>query len=423
MSPLRPHFVTRVAAGSTCWRRVTLVLVAMLSFLHPSLWAEREYPEGPGEFIEQLSPDGKFAVLREVTASEEAKSARFKLISLPDKRVVLPALASAEAPENGMRRLLWAPDSRRFALHVEVTQRVDTTVIFQRNREEFVEVAVLPHWEPAREAIARRARQLGWKSVIPASQIEDSVEPLRWLGPDALRVKALHKRNYANEPREVSESFAAKCQWTATFDSKGHAKNGAPSGVKVWLDMVKDEPSATISPNGNYSFEAAEPAPKKSSDIKWRVVSLRPRRVLGEVRVAGTWSPDSSAALIFGERVELVQIANGPSLRMVDLGKQVEQLFLPEYRRCHPEVVAGAEKFIITSSGKGADGTFENDWVFDDAGNVLIQCEASAVTAGKTSSRTTWLARLDAVWSVKEAKFAKAKITLGLCENPAADDQ
>ena len=54
MSPLRPHFVTRVAAGSTCWRRVTLVLVAMLSFLHPSLWAEREYPEGPGEFIEQL---------------------------------------------------------------------------------------------------------------------------------------------------------------------------------------------------------------------------------------------------------------------------------------------------------------------------------------------------------------------------------
>src|SRR5882724_2081228 len=179
MSPLRPHFMTRVAAGSTCWRRVTLVLVAMLAFLHPSLWAEREYPEGPGEFIEQLSPDGKFAVLREVTASEEAKSARFKLISLPDKRVVLPVLASAEAPENGMRRLLWAPDSKRFALHVEVTQRVDTTVIFQRNREEFVEVAVLPNWEPAREAIAKRARQLRWKSAIPTSHIEDSVEPTR----------------------------------------------------------------------------------------------------------------------------------------------------------------------------------------------------------------------------------------------------
>jgi len=45
------------------------------------------------------------------------------------------------------------------------------------------------------------------------------------------------------------------------------------------------------------------------------------------------------------------------------------------------------------------------------------------VTAGKTSSRTTWLARLDAVWSVKEAKFAKAKITLGCAKNPAADDQ
>ena len=263
MSPLRPHFVTRVAAGSTCWRRVTLVLVAMLSFLHPSLWAEREYPEGPGEFIEQLSPDGKFAVLREVTASEEAKSARFKLISLPDKRVVLPALASAEAPENGMRRLLWAPDSKRFALHVEVTQRVDTTVIFQRNREEFVEVAVLPNWEPAREAIAKRARQLGWKSAIPTSHIEDSVEPLRWLGPDALRVEALHKRNYANESREVSESLAAKCKWTSTFDSKGHAKNGAPSGMKVWLDMVEPEPRSMTSPDGKYAFEADSSPPEK----------------------------------------------------------------------------------------------------------------------------------------------------------------
>src|SRR6266536_3110413 len=105
MSPLRPHFVTRVAAGSTYWRTVTLVLMAMLAFLHPLLWAERADPEVPGEFIEQLSPDGKFAVLREVTASEEAQSARFKLISLPDKRVVIPALASVEAPENGMRRL------------------------------------------------------------------------------------------------------------------------------------------------------------------------------------------------------------------------------------------------------------------------------------------------------------------------------
>jgi hypothetical protein len=162
---------------------VLLALVAMLAFSHPSLSAENEPPRSTGEFIEQLSPDGKFAVLREVTASVEAKSARFKLISLPDKRVVIPALASAEAPENGMRRLLWAPDSKRFALHVEVTQRVDTTVIFQRNKEEFVEVVVLPHWEPAREAIAKRARQLGWKSAIPASHSEDSVEPLRWPRP------------------------------------------------------------------------------------------------------------------------------------------------------------------------------------------------------------------------------------------------
>lgn len=401
---------------------VLLVLVAMLAFWHPSLWAEEGRLGGPGKFIEQLSPDGQFAVLREVTAaSEGAMAERSKLISLPDKRVVIPALASAEAPENGMRRLLWAPDSKRFALHVEMTQRVDTTVIFQRNGEEFVEVFVLPQWEPSREAIAKRARKLGWKSAIPTSHIEDSVEPLRWLAPDALRVKALHKRNYTNESREVSESFAAKCQWTATFDSKGHAKNGATSGVKIWLDMVEDEPSSTTSPNGNYAFEADSSLPEKQG-AKWRIVALKPRRILGEVRHAGTWSPDSSAALIFGEKVEMVQIIEGPSLRVIDLGKQVEQLFLPEYRRCHPEAAVGAEKFVITSSGKGAGDTFENDWVFDDAGNVVIQCEASAVTAGKTGSRTTWLTRLDAVWSVKEAKFAKAKITRGLCENPAADD-
>ncbi len=104
MSPLRPHFVTRAAAGSTCWRRVTLLLVAMLTFLHPSLWAERADPEGPGEFIEQLSPDGQFAVLREVTAaSEGAMAERCKLISLPDKRVVLSTLASTEQTRNASR--------------------------------------------------------------------------------------------------------------------------------------------------------------------------------------------------------------------------------------------------------------------------------------------------------------------------------
>ena len=424
MSPLRPHFVTRIAAGSTCWRRVTLVLVAMLAVLYPSLWAEKADPEDPGEFIEQLSPDGKFAVLREVTASEEAKSAQFKLISLPEKRVVIPALASAEAPDIGMRRLLWAPDSKRFALYVRLALRIWATAIFQRRGDAFVDAGVLePEWESARDAaITKRARQLGWKSAISTSRIEDSIEPLRWVGPDALRVEALHNRNYANESREVSESFAATCRLTATFDTKSRARFGAPSGLKVWLDMVEEEPLATTSPNGNYAFES-EPAPEKSSDFKWRVVSLRPRRVLGEVRSAGTWSPDSSAALIFGEKVELVQIAKGLSPRVIDLGKQVEQLFLPEYRRCHPKAAAGAEKFVITSSGMGADGTFENDWVFDDAGNVLIQCEASTLTAGKTGSRTAWLARLDAVWNVKEAKFSKAKITPGLCENPAADDQ
>jgi hypothetical protein len=153
--------------------------------------------------------------------------------------------------------------------------------------------------------------------------------------------------------------------------------------------MVEPEPQSMTSPDGKYAFEADSSPPEKQG-ARWRIVALKPRRILGEVSHAGTWSPDSSAALIFGEKVEVVQIIEGPSLRVIDLGKQVEQLFLPEYRRCHPEAAAGAEKFIITSSGKGADGTFENDWVFDNAGNVLIQCEASAVTAGKTGSRTTW---------------------------------
>jgi hypothetical protein len=278
-------------------------------------------------------------------------------------------------------------------------------------------------WESARDAaITKRARQLGWKSAISTSRIEDSIEPLRWTSPSVLLVEALHQRNYANESREVSESFAAKCRLTATFDTKSRARFGAPSGLKVWLDMVEPEPQSITSPDGKYAFEADSSPPEKQG-ARWRVVALKPRRILGEVSHAGTWSPDSSAALIFGEKVEVVQIIEGPSLRVIDLGKQVEQLFLPEYRRCHPEAAAGAEKFVITSSGKGADGTFENDWVFDDAANVLIQCEASAVTAGKTGSRTTWLARLDAVWSVKEATFAKAKITRGLCERPVADDQ
>jgi hypothetical protein len=122
---------------------VLLALVAMLAFSHPSLSAENEPARSTGEFIEQLSPDGKFAVLREMTASEEAQSARFKLISLPDKRVVIPALSSAEAPENGMRRLLWAPDSKRFALYVRLASRIGATAIFQRRGDGFVEAGVL----------------------------------------------------------------------------------------------------------------------------------------------------------------------------------------------------------------------------------------------------------------------------------------
>jgi hypothetical protein len=68
-SATRERFAGGNFGVSTFWRRATLLLVAMLAFLHPSLWAERADPEGPLEFIEQLSPDGQFALLREVTAS------------------------------------------------------------------------------------------------------------------------------------------------------------------------------------------------------------------------------------------------------------------------------------------------------------------------------------------------------------------
>ncbi|HEX4697538.1 MAG TPA: hypothetical protein VH254_07690 [Candidatus Udaeobacter sp.] len=124
------------------------------------------------------SPDGKFAVLLTEDEKEEDR-VKIQLIEVSSGKVVLD-LAESGHPHSGHCKLLWSPDSERFAFYEARHRGGDTTVYFW-NESAFAE-SPLPQLGDC--ATARQKKELEGKGVHKF--IEADTAPKEWLKSGAL---------------------------------------------------------------------------------------------------------------------------------------------------------------------------------------------------------------------------------------------
>jgi hypothetical protein len=324
-----------------------VAVVMLLEWLAAACFAD--------ETIRDISPDGRFAVYEQ--RSGEIVDAH--LIALPSREKVM-RLA------NGAGHLVWTPDSRRFARSVEEGVHNITLAIYGRSGAELDVIAridTFPSGSSATKSWPKRWQDTGRE--------HQELRPIRWLDRETLLLGAHHSVRL--QQGEESTFWQLDAQFTAKLGPKGKL-------TKSPLTILRR------------GFIDAEKSP--------------PKLVSDHVDAPRDWqvSGDQSIALVEAEGVlDLIEQRAGEAARVTHLWKQIEELFLPDFRDCGAEPLDAAQPFRI-----------EGDWLLQGTKRVVIRCEASTNRSGDQRSKM-WCARLDAVWSIKEAKFIEQKVVRGFC--------
>lgn len=180
-------------------KTLLLVVIAFAMEL-PSLF-------GADDKLKDPSPDGKFAMLSTDDPEEEGR-VKIQLIEVSSRKVVLD-LALTGHPHAKDCRILWAPDSQRFAFY-EASQRGGSTTAYFRNDSDFTE-----SWLPELPGCATITEEKELQKYGVNKFIEADTAPKRWLTSGALVV--------ANaQGWETNNGYLRGCTQTVTivFDAK-----------------------------------------------------------------------------------------------------------------------------------------------------------------------------------------------------------
>jgi len=314
------------------------------------------------EWIRHISPDGRFAV-HERRSGETVDA---QLIALPSLEKIMPLA-------NGAGHLVWSPDSRRFARSIDEGVHNITVAIYDRSGSSFNVIARIDTFPgPSSKT---KPWQKGWRDTGREHQ---ELRPIRWLDLEMLLLGA--HRSVRLQKGEESTFWQLDAQFTAKLDAKGKL---ARSPLTI---LRRDFIDAEQSPPKLVSDHVAAPR-------EWQL------------------SSDQSIALVEAEGVlDLIEQRPGEPARVTHLRKQLEALFLPNFRDCGAEPLDAGPPFSI-----------DGDWFLQGAERVVIHCEASTNPRGDQRSKM-WCARLDAVWSIKEAKFIEQKVVRGFCGSLGGGD-
>src|SRR5262245_2715282 len=155
-----------------------------------------------GDLIKYRSPDGKFGML--LTEADD-QGVSISLIELGSRKVVLD-LASTGHPYSEHSKLLWSPDSTRFAFF-EDNRRGGSTTVYQRGGQAFEEIS-LPEISDC-----TNKKNVGKEFGV-------GVEPKQWINATTLVLLATQEWDDADDPDKTHE-----CKQTIriVFDSAGKA--------------------------------------------------------------------------------------------------------------------------------------------------------------------------------------------------------
>ena len=167
------------------------------------------------------SPDGKFAML--LTDDTEEGRVKVQLIEVSSGKVVLE-LAESGHPHAEDCKLLWGPDSQRFAFYEANRRGGDTTVYF-RNESVFTESPL-----PELGGCATAAQKKELKAQGVNKFIEYNAMPKEWLKSGALVI-------VDDQGWETKDGNLRGCTQTVTigFDAKHKASIQSVTGEKPKL--------------------------------------------------------------------------------------------------------------------------------------------------------------------------------------------
>jgi hypothetical protein len=189
-----------------------LVAVAFAADL-PSL-------SGADDQVRDTSPDGQFAMLLTRDPNEEGH-VKIQLIEVTSRKVVLD-LALSGHPHDEDCKILWAPDSQRFAFY-EANQRGGDTTAYFRNGSGFTE-----SWLPELPGCATATERKELQKYGVNKFIEADTTPKQWLKSGALVV--MNAQGW-----ETNNGHLRGCTQTVTivFDPKHKASVQHVTGKKA----------------------------------------------------------------------------------------------------------------------------------------------------------------------------------------------
>jgi hypothetical protein len=161
------------------------------------------------DHIRDASPDGKFAMF--LTADQKEEGIKIQLIEASSRKVIVD-LALSGHPHDEDCKILWAPDSQRFAFYQARHRGGDTTVYF-RNESGFIESSLPELGNCATHAEKKELEEKGTKKFIEANTM-----PKEWLKSGALVV-------VDDQGWETNDGRLRGCTQTVTigFDAKHKA--------------------------------------------------------------------------------------------------------------------------------------------------------------------------------------------------------
>ena len=201
---------------------VGLLTMHMIALTPVASSADSTGPQPAGS----VSPDGKWE-FRLAAPNEEQDSRGVFVIAKrgsQEKSVALTEEAFGTFADNA--RIIWAPDSKRFAFNYQPGLRVNAVQFFQLEGDEWRELDS-PETDdavtaPIERSMAAQRKKLKLSPKKIGRPIRDGCEVRRWIGPDTALLHAFSQETF--EIKNELEQVGDACFVTLKFDATGEWK-------------------------------------------------------------------------------------------------------------------------------------------------------------------------------------------------------
>ena len=198
-----------------------LLALQMFAFASGASSADTEERQG----ARSVSPDGKWEFRLAQPEEGEDSQAVFVIAKRDTHETSVTLSEEALSPLPEKAKVVWAPDSKRFAFNYEPGLRYSAVQLFQLHGDEWRELDS-PESDAARapleRSMAAQRRELKLSPTKERRPISDGFEVRRWIDRDTALLYAFSHETFPgkNEPEQVGEDVFL----TLRFDTNGDWK-------------------------------------------------------------------------------------------------------------------------------------------------------------------------------------------------------